>query len=184
MIDASAHPFKTNVEMTRQVIEKAHKAGVTVEGEVGCILSVNENQLVRESDAHLAKVDTCREYCSETGVDAVAPAIGTAHGLYKDKPNLNCERLKEIVNAMEAFAVIHGGTGLSQSDFRNLIESGASKINIATQIYMEYMKTLRDFSKSNPESNDPGEFFSVSEERISDTVKGFIEIFGCAGKTS
>ena len=184
MIDASTQPFKTNVEMTQQVLEKAHKAGVTVEGEVGCIFSVDERQSVRESDVHLAKVDVCREYCVETGVDALAPAIGTAHGLYKDTPNLDCGRLEEIADAVEAFLVVHGGTGLSRSDFRNLVGSGANKINIATQIYMEYMKTLRDFAKFNPESSDPGEFFSVVEERISNTVKGFLEIFGCMGKAS
>ena len=184
MIDASAQSFKTNVEMTRQVLEKAHMAGVTVEGEVGCIFSVDEKQSVRENDAHLAQVNDCRQYCDETGVDALAPAIGTAHGLYKDKPNLNCGRLEEIANIVDAFLVIHGGTGLGATDFRNLVGSGANKINIATQIYMEYMKTLRDFAKSNPESGDPGEFFSVVEERISHTVKGFLEIFGCMGKAS
>lgn len=182
MIDASTEPFEANIGVTRRVVEKAHKAGVTVEGEVGCIFSVDEKQGVREKDEYIARVDACQQYCAETGVDALAPAIGTAHGLYKDKPNLNYDRLKEISRAVESFLVIHGGTGLTADDFRSLIRCGANKINIATQIYMEYMKTLREFARDRPDGNDPGEFFAVVEDRISVTVKEFIEIFGCAGK--
>jgi len=184
MIDASTEPLESNVRKTQKVIAAAREAGVSVEGEVGCIFSVDEKQGVREDDAHLARADVCRAYCDDTGVDALAPAIGTAHGLYKDKPNLDCKRLKDIAETVEAFMVIHGGTGLTPNDFQELVRCGANKINIATQIYMEYMKSLRDFAKTSPECNNPGDFFSVAEDRISETVKGFMEIFGCIGRAA
>jgi len=182
MIDASTQPLETNIHLSREVMAMAAASGVSVEGEVGCIFSVNERQEIREKDEHLASVNACRVYCQDASVHALAPAIGTAHGLYKDKPNLNCGRLEEIGNSVNAFLVIHGGTGLSPEDFRNLIRAGASKINIATQIYMEYMKTLREFGRDEPECSDPGRFFSVAQENIEARVKELMEIFGCVGR--
>jgi fructose-bisphosphate aldolase, class II len=182
MIDASDQALERNITVTQEVIDKARRAGVTVEGEVGCIFSVEEKQEIREKAEHLASTDACQLYCNETTVDALAPAIGTAHGLYKDKPNLNCERLQEIAISLDAFLVIHGGTGLTSEDFHRLIHCGANKINIATQIYMEYCQTMRGFTKDHPHSNDPGEFFAIAGASIKATVKKFINIFGCAGK--
>jgi len=182
MIDASDQTLEKNIALTRKVIERARRAGVTVEGEVGCIFSVDEKQKVREKDEHLADTDACRLYCGETRVDALAPAIGTAHGLYKDKPNLKCDRLLEISSSSNAFIVIHGGTGLTTEDFQRLIRCGASKINIATQIYMEYCQTMRQFVDEYPENSDPGKFFAVVRENMKQRVKAFIRVFGCEGK--
>ncbi len=182
MIDASDRALGDNIELTRQVIDKARRAGVTVEGEVGCIFSVEESREIREKKENLADTDACRLYCAETQVDALAPAIGTAHGLYRDKPNLDCGRLRAIRAALKAFLVIHGGTGLTPEDFRQLIECGANKINIATQLAVEYCRTLRQFATGHPDSNDPGEFFALVRHTITETVKGFIQVFGSAGK--
>lgn len=181
MIDASDRPLEENIALTRAVIAEAHAAGASVEGEVGCILTGQDAVEVRESAANLARIDACELYTGETTVDALAPAIGTAHGLYKEAPNLDCERLKRIASSVGAPVVIHGGTGLSDADFRRLISCGASKINIATQIYMTYMQRLERFAAEQPGGNNPLAFFEQAGRDIRETVKGFIRVFGCAG---
>jgi ketose-bisphosphate aldolase len=182
MIDASDRPLKENIALTREVIAAARAAGASVEGEVGCILSGQDAVEVRESAANLARVEACELYCGETAVDALAPAIGTAHGLYREAPRLDCDRLSRIAAAVGKPVVIHGGTGLSADDFRRLIACGASKINIATQIYLTYMRRLTRFAAAHPEGNDPLAFFGQAAGDLRAAVRGFIEIFGCAGK--
>lgn len=182
MIDASDRPLEENIALTGGVIARARPAGVSVEGEVGCILSGQDAVEVRESAENLARVDACQHYTEKTGVDALAPAIGTAHGLYREAPHLDCDRLQRIVSAVGRPVVIHGGTGLSPEDFRSLIACGASKINIATQIYLTYMRSLERFAAEHPGGNDPLAFFAEADRDIRETVKGFIRIFGCEGK--
>jgi ketose-bisphosphate aldolase len=184
MIDASDKPLEENIALTREVVAAAHTAGVSVEGEVGCILTGQDAVEVRESAANLARIDFCELYTGETTVDALAPAIGTAHGLYKEAPRLDCDRLRRIVATVAIPVVIHGGTGLSAKDFRGLIACGASKINIATQIYMTYMQCLERFAAEHPGENNPLAFFEPAGMAICETVKEFIRIFGCEGKAS
>jgi tagatose 1,6-diphosphate aldolase GatY/KbaY len=184
MIDASDKPLNENIDLTRAVTAKAHAASVSVEGEVGCILTGQDAVEVRESAANLAQIDSCELYSGETTVDALAPAIGTAHGLYKEVPNLDCDRLRRIVATVGIPVVIHGGTGLSTEDFRRLIACGASKINIATQIYMTYMQSLERFAADYPGGNNPLAFFEQAGQDIRETVKSFIRIFGCQGKAA
>jgi ketose-bisphosphate aldolase len=184
MIDASDRPLDENIKLTQAVIAQARAAGVSVEGEVGCILTGQDAVELRECASNLAQVDSCQFYTGETAVDALAPAIGTAHGLYKEAPNLDCDRLRRIVATVEIPVVIHGGTGLSAEDFRRLIACGASKINIATQIYMTYMQCLDRFATAHPGGNNPLAFFEQAGRDIRETVKGFIRIFGCEGKAS
>lgn len=184
MIDASDKLLEENIALTREVVAAAHTAGVSVEGEVGCILTGQDAVEVRESAANLARIDSCELYTGETTVDALAPAIGTAHGLYKEAPHLDCDRLRRIVATVAIPVVIHGGTGLSAEDFRSLIACGASKINIATQIYMTYMQCLERFAAEHPGGNNPLAFFEPAGLAIRETVKEFIRIFGCEGKAS
>jgi ketose-bisphosphate aldolase len=182
MIDASDQPIEENIKITKHVVNKANSAGVSVEGEIGSIFSVDESKDFREKPDHLATVEACLTYVQETSVDALAPAIGTAHGLYKDTPRLDFDRLAKISNALEIAVVIHGGTGLTDDDFKELIRQGGRKINIATQICLEYMEAIRDFTHKNPESSDPLSFFACAGERIKTSVRQFIELFGSKGK--
>lgn len=182
MIDASDRPIEENIKITKHVVNKANSAGVSVEGEIGSIFSVDESKDFREKSDHLATVEACLTYFQETSVDALAPAIGTAHGLYKDTPSLAFDRLAKISNALEIPVVMHGGTGLTDDDFKELIRQGSRKINIATQICLEYMEAIRDFTRKNPESTDPLSFFACAEERIKTSVMQFIELFGSKGK--
>ena len=182
MMDASDRPLDQNISVTQKVVEKAHAAGITVEGEIGCIFSVDEKKEVREKEDNLANVPSCSSYFKETGIDALAPAIGTAHGLYKDQPKIDYKRLEEIGKAVNLPMVIHGGTGLTDQDFRNLVKSGAAKINIWTQICIEFCDAMRGFAKTDPPSNDPIAFTRIAAERIRKRTIAFIRVFGSEGK--
>lgn len=182
MMDASDKPLEKNISVTKKVVEKAHAAGITVEGEIGCIFSVDEKKEVREKEDNLASVPSCRQYFQETGIDALAPAIGTAHGLYKDVPRIDYRRLEEIGRTVSIPMVIHGGTGLTDQDFRDLVKSGAAKINIWTQICIEFCDAMRGFVGATPPSYDPITFTKIAAERIKNKTMGFIRVFGSEGK--
>jgi ketose-bisphosphate aldolase len=182
MFDGSALPFEENIRLSRRLVGLAHARGLTVEGEVGCILLASDRQADRESPDRLATAEGCRRYVTETGVDSLAPAIGTAHGLYRDAPHLDCERLSAIQRACDLPLVIHGGTGLSAEDFRRLIGCGAAKINIATQLRLEYLQAMAAFPSAHPGSDEPLEFFADAATRIRARVQEFIGLFGSGGK--
>lgn len=182
MMDASDRPLDENISVTKKVVEKAHAAGITVEGEIGCIFSVDEKKEVREKEDNLASVPSCSQYSQQTGIDALAPAIGTAHGLYKDVPKIDYRRLEEIGKTVDLPMVIHGGTGLTDQDFRTLVKSGAAKINIWTQICIEFCDAMRGFVQTNPPSMDPIAFTRIAADKIKKRTVEFIRIFGSEGK--
>lgn len=182
MFDGSALGFEENIRLSRRLAGLAHERGLTVEGEVGCILLASDRQADRESPDRLATVENCLRYMTEAGVDSLAPAIGTAHGLYRDAPRLDCERLAAIQRACDLPLVIHGGTGLSEADFRCLISCGAAKINIATQLRLEYLQAMAAFPSAHPGSDEPLDFFADAADRIRAKVREFIGLFGSDGQ--
>ena len=130
MFDGSLKGEKENLEETAEIVKIAHAFGATVEGEIG---HVGEAAGVSEKDRYTT-VKEAVDFANKTGVDALAVAIGTAHGAYKTKPQLNIERLKEISAAVNVPLVLHGGSGLSDEDFKNTIAAGVSKINVFTDL--------------------------------------------------
>lgn len=132
MYDGSAKDARTNVEETRQIVRIAHAMGCTVEGEIG---HVGEAASGDESHADMYTTpEEAARYIEETGVDALAVAIGSAHGVYKKKPKLSIERLREIRAKVDVPLVLHGGSGLSDDDFKSTIREGISKVNIFTDL--------------------------------------------------
>ncbi len=130
MFDGSLKGEKENLEETAEIVKIAHAFGATVEGEIG---HVGEAAGVSEKDRYTT-VKEAVDFANKTGVDALAVAIGTAHGAYKTKPQLNIERLKEIRAAVNVPLVLHGGSGLSDEDFKNTVAAGVSKINVFTDL--------------------------------------------------
>ncbi len=141
MFDGSAGDYKKNVEDTREIVRIAHAMGATVEGEIGHVGEAadcdNEHQ-----DMYTTPSEAI-EYQNQTGVDALAIAIGTAHGAYKTKPKLDIERLKEIRAAIDTPLVLHGGSGLSDDDFINCVKNGISKVNIFTDLCMAGERAMK-----------------------------------------
>ena len=125
MFDASAKPYEENLAETAEVVRIAHAMGATVEGEIGHVGSAADGDDAK-SDMYTTPEEAVA-FQKATGVDALAVAIGTAHGVYKSKPNLNLARLAEIRAALDTPLVLHGGSGLSDDDFRNTIAGGIAK---------------------------------------------------------
>ena len=132
MFDGSAGDYEKNIADTREIVKIAHSFGASVEGEIGHVGQASSGD--GEHADRYTKVEEAESYLAATGVDALAIAIGTAHGAYKSKPKLDLNRLAEIHAAVSTPLVLHGGSGLSDDDFRNTIANGISKVNIFTDL--------------------------------------------------
>jgi len=181
MIDASSKSFEENVALTAEVVALAHPQGVTVEGELGAIVGVEDDIFVNEADAHLADPEQSVEFVERTGVDVFAPAIGTAHGVYKGKPVIAFDRLEQIAARVPAAVAIHGGTGLSDEVFHRCISLGGAKVNVSTQIKHAFRDSLSDYFEANPTDYEPVKVLAYLREQTKATVATFIETFGSAG---
>jgi ketose-bisphosphate aldolase len=183
MIDASLSPFEENVRITREVVDMAKKYNVTVEGELGAIVGVEDDIFVDEDESYLADPESCVRYIEATGIDVLAPAIGTAHGLYKKKPNLNFDLLKNIAERTNIPIAIHGGTGLTEEMFKKCIENGACKINISTDLKHVFRTSIEAFYKENPGEYEPLKVLAHMEKGIENLITSYINVFGSAEKT-
>jgi fructose-bisphosphate aldolase class II len=135
MVDASSLPLEDNIARTRAVVDMAHACGIPVEGELGYVPGVEGEDAERHpGEVVYTSVDAARRYRDETGVDFLAVSIGTVHGRMRGEPKLDFERLAEINASLKLPLVIHGGTGLSEDQFRTLIANGVTKINYYTAL--------------------------------------------------
>lgn len=142
MFDGSAKPYEQNIAETREMVKIAHAFGATVEGEIGHVgEAAKEDNLLTDM---YTTPEEAKAYLEATGVDALAVAIGSAHGVYKKKPMLNIERLKEISSAVKVPLVLHGGSGLSDDDFKNTIRNGIAKVNIFTDLCLAGERAMKD----------------------------------------
>ena len=181
MIDASSLPFEENLAATKRVVEMAEAVAVSVEAEMGEIGGVEEDIVVADEDAHLADPKKVLTFCREVELACFAPAIGTAHGVYKGEPKLDFERLETIAKQTGVPIALHGGTGLADDVFRKGISLGCAKINISTQIKYAFIDGFVDYHNEN-KVYEPLKPLGAQLERIKKEVKEKIELFGSAGK--
>ena len=181
MYDGSSLPFEVNLKNTKDVVEEAHTKGVSVEGELGAVWGVEDEICVDEKTGLLADPDQSAQFVHETGIDAFAPAIGTAHGLYKGVPKLDFARLEKITSRVDVPIVIHGGTGLSKQTFKKLIKYGAVKINISTQLKIGFFEGMRSYLEGGGKT-DPIKLMKDICTKETQVVKYFMQIFGSVGK--
>ncbi|MBD7971189.1 class II fructose-1,6-bisphosphate aldolase [Paenibacillus gallinarum] len=179
MIDGSHHPIDENVQITKQVVEYAHSKGVSVEAEVG-IVGGQEDDVVGE--VMYAKLDDCVRIVNETGIDTLAPALGSVHGPYKGEPNLGFKEMEEIRNAVHTPLVLHGGTGIPEHDIKKAISLGTSKINVNTENQIAFAKVVREVLAAKPDAYDPRTFIQPGREAIKETVIGKMREFGSSNK--
>lgn len=177
MFDGSAADNSKNIENTREIVKIAHAMGATVEGEIGHVGEAKSGD--NETDDRYTTPKEAADFVAATGVDALAVAIGTAHGAYKSKPRLDIERLKEIHAAVDTPLVLHGGSGLSAEDFRRTVREGISKVNIFTDICAAGERAMKNASASGLD------YLKTREERVNAmraAVKEKIMLFGSDGK--
>ncbi|MBQ8311469.1 MAG: class II fructose-bisphosphate aldolase [Clostridia bacterium] len=178
MFDGSAGDYAQNIADTREIVKIAHSFGATVEGEIGHVGSADSND--NDATDLYTKVGEAFDYATATGVDALAVSIGTAHGAYKSKPKLDLVRLNEIHNALEIPLVLHGGSGLTDDDFRNSIANGISKVNIFTDLCLAGNAAMKDGLEKNMAYLD---IRNLKVEYIKEQVKKKMLVFGCNGNS-
>ncbi len=189
MIDASKQPFEENIRQTKMTVDYCHaKGGISVEGELGTVSGVEDQIKVAEDEAALANPEQAVEFVERTGVDIFAPAIGTAHGVYKTKnPKVDFERLGKINQLLNGDGVktplvVHGGTGLPEDYIKRLIEMGGAKFNVSTELKRTLIDTTYAYISDNREQYDPGKIDSAVREAIHQVVGRWIDTLGSTGK--
>ncbi|MFD2830661.1 class II fructose-bisphosphate aldolase [Corticicoccus populi] len=180
MIDASHGPFEENIETTKKVVEYAHPKGVSVEAELG-VVGGQEDDVVADGVIY-ADPSECRELVEKTGIDCLAPALGSVHGPYKGEPNLGFKEMEEIGNQSDIPLVLHGGTGIPTHDITRAISLGTSKINVNTENQISSTKAVRDVLNKDTEVYDPRKYLGPAKEAILATVTGKIKEFGTSNK--
>lgn len=180
MIDASHHPFEENVETTKKVVEYAHSKGVSVEAELGTV-GGQEDDVIADGVIY-ADPKECFELVQRTGIDCLAPALGSVHGPYKGEPNLGFKEMEEICQTIKLPLVLHGGTGIPTEQIKKSISLGTAKINVNTENQLAFTKVLREVVAAKPEEYDPRKFIGPGREAIKQTVIGKIREFGSSNK--
>lgn len=170
MIDASREDFETNIKLVKQVVEYAHKRDRVVEAELGKLGGQEDDLVVSEKDSMYTNPEAAREFVERTGIDSLAVAIGTAHGLYKGKPKLDFERLKEIRNVVSIPLVLHGASDVPQDLVQKAISLGICKVNIATDLKIPFSDAVKEYFKENPEANDPRKYMTPGKKAMREIV--------------
>lgn len=181
MYDCSTEPYEENVRKVKEMADIAHSYGATIEGELG---HVGDNEGSAEGSSHLedptryyTDPEQAEDFVRRTGVDALAIAVGTAHGAYKLPPKLDFDRIRAIARAIDIPLVLHGGSGLSDSDFRQAIHDGISKVNIFTDINVAAVKAIMNNFKDV--GSGITELIPAQVEEIKQEVIKKLELFGC-----
>ncbi len=177
MFDGSHLPFKENIMKTRAVVEYAHKFGVSVEGELGTIGGTEEGIHVDENDKVYTDPIDAAEFVKATGVDALAVAVGTNHGQYKSKTEVNVQLLREINDVVNIPLVIHGGTGVKESDIHQLINNGVRKFNVGTELLVAWTKTAKETFGETKVTKSLRHNIIPCNQAVKEIVKHKIDIF-------
>lgn len=181
MIDGSSLPIEENIAATKEAVGLARDAGVFVEGELGIIGTGSEyDDPGRE--AGLTVPEDAKRFAEETGVDLLAVAIGTAHGQYKGEPRLDLQRLEEIAALVATPLALHGGTGLSETQFRDAIARGAAKVNVATDLYVTAGAQMAEAGAQMSASPSYWGIHKAAVSAIRERCSYYIDLFGAAGK--
>ncbi|MBD8490348.1 class II fructose-bisphosphate aldolase [Echinicola sp. CAU 1574] len=171
MIDGSELPFEENVKITQEVVKRAHKYGAHVEAELGFVAKLGQSH----EHQGFTTPEEAKTFVEETGVDALAISIGTAHGFYKEEPKLRFDLLSSIAEVTPATLVLHGSSGVPEEQLREAISRGICKVNLATEIKNIFMKTLQQLLKENEEI-DLRKVFPKATQQVIDLVSYKLDI--------
>ena len=184
MVDGSSKPFEENVKFTREIVEIAHENNVSVEGELGHIGGIEEHIIVNDSNVKLTDPDKIKEFKELSGVDSLAVAIGTQHGLYKGKVTLDFDRLEKIMKIADFPIVIHGCSDLPEEDFKKIVSFNPSKMNISTEIKHAYLDGYKEYINSSGNEYEPIKAINIAYENTKKLIMNYMDRFGSTGKCS
>jgi len=182
MIDASHYDLERNIELTARVTEAAHALGASVEAELGRITGREDDLVVDEAEAMYAVPEECVRLARETGIDCLAPALGSVHGPYRGQPKLGFDRMGEIQRLTGLPLVLHGGSGLPEEEILQAISLGTAKINVNTDNQMACTNAIRAYLQEHPHAYDPRNYMIPARDAIGGAVQAKIRLFGSAGK--
>lgn len=179
MIDGSKLPIDENIAVVKKVVDYAHARGVSVEAELGKVGGQEDNVV---AETMYADKDECVRMVKETGIDFLAPALGSVHGPYHGEPKLGFKEMKEIAEATNIPLVLHGGSGIPNEQLRMAIDRGTAKININTECQQAWTAIVREVLAKDPKVYDPRKIIGPGREGIKEVVRTKATIFGSLGK--
>ena len=182
MIDASHESFEDNIAIVKQVVEYAHRYDATVEAELGRLGGQEDDLIVDEKDTKYTNPAQAKEYVERTGIDSLAVAIGTAHGLYKGEAKLDLDRLAEIRAMVEVPLVLHGASDVPDELVKKAISLGICKVNVATDLKIPFSDAVKKYFIENPDANDPRKYMAPGKEAMKKIVAHKIMVCGSNGK--
>jgi len=180
MIDASHYDYKTNIEITKKVVEYAKKHNVSVEAELGRV-GGQEDDVISQGVVY-ADVNECVEFAALTGIDCLAPALGSVHGPYKGEPKLGFKEMLEIKEATNLPLVLHGGSGIPDYQIQEAVSRGTCKINVNTECQQEWTRLVRETLNNDKGVYDPRKVIGPGVKGIEKVVEEKIKIFGSQNK--
>lgn len=181
MVDGSMLPYQDNVKLVKDVVKVAKAADIAVEGEIGRIGGTEDDISVDNKKANLTTPKEAIKFTGDTGINSLAVAIGTAHGVYKGEPKLDFKRLIEIKNEVNVPLVLHGASGVPEESVKKAIEKGMTKINIATDLKIPMTEAIKKYFKENPKSNDPRKYLGEGKKAVKQILEEKIKLCGVAG---
>ncbi len=179
MIDGSKLPLEANIALTYKVSEMCAAVGIPVEGEIGRV-GGKEDDL--ESDGGYTIPEEAVRFEKESGLFSMAVGVGTAHGFYKEKPQLNKELITTLRGMLQAPMVLHGASGLSDEDVKDCIRRGICKVNFATELRAAYTEGVKAVLAENPKTFDPKAYGKEARQRVKALVMERMLVCGCDGK--
>ncbi|MEG3130997.1 tagatose bisphosphate family class II aldolase [Pantoea cypripedii] len=182
MIDASHFPFEQNIEKVADVVRLCHRYDASVEAELGRLGGQEDNILVDEKDSIFTDPLKAAEYVKRTGIDSLAVAIGSAHGMYQGEPKLDFERLAQIRDRVDIPLVLHGASGIPEAMLRRSIELGICKVNVATELKIAFSDAVKAFFYQHPNANDPREYMEPGKQAMKRVVQEKIRMCDSADK--
>jgi fructose-bisphosphate aldolase class II len=188
MFDGSKYPLEENIRLTKEVVRIAHSVDVSVEAELGYIGGESASEKMPESYAPkkelFTKVVEAESFYKKTNVDALAIAIGNVHGIYKGEPSLDFSRLRDIREAVNIPLVLHGGSGISDNDYKELIKLGICKINYYTDMSVYAVEKIRHYLADNPQFNSYPDLIKHAMEGVKKLVCERFDVWGCTNKSA
>jgi tagatose 1,6-diphosphate aldolase GatY/KbaY len=181
MIDGSHDPFEQNIAVTKSVVDACHAAGIPVEAELGKVGGKEDDLDGGEGNGYTVPAEAA-EFVEKTGVDSLAVAIGTAHGVYKGIPKLDLERISQIRQVVSVPLVLHGTSGVPDDTVRECIRRGMCKVNYATDLRIAFSNGVKEYLAANPDVYDPKKYCAKGRELVKQYVMDKILVCGSNGR--
>lgn len=182
MIDASALPYEENIAKVKEVVDFAKNYDVSVEAELGRLVGIEDDIVVDESESQLTDPELANDFVERTGIDSLAVAIGTAHGLYEGEPKVDLERLEKIREKVDVPLVLHGASDVPDATVRAAVERGIAKVNVSTDLKIAFATALKSYLVEHPEADDPRHYTKDAKAAMKKLAKEKMKVFGSVDK--